>query len=83
MAMNDILLSSDFGLRWGNYALTPEELANKVAGIDLIDGLLVFDGIKWGNTRDGEEYLVDQNNVRRNLRDLFDLDHENQYELDL
>lgn len=74
MAMHDILLSSDFGLRWGNYTLTPEELAQRVVGIDLIDGLLVFDGIKWGNVREGEEYIVDQNNVRRNLRDLFDLD---------
>ena len=74
--MYDILLSSDFGLRWGNYSLTPEELASKVAGITLVNGLLEFDGIKFGNVRAGEEYIVDQNNKRRNLRDLFDLDME-------
>ena len=64
--MSVLELSSDFGLRWGNYTLTPPELASLVDGIDVIDGLLVFDGVKFVN-RVGHEYLVDRKGQRHEI----------------
>lgn len=69
--MADMHLSSDFGLRWGNVVVTPSELARHIKGIDIIDGLLRFDAVKFYNV-EGEEYIQDQNHVRHNLVDLIE-----------
>lgn len=70
--MSDILLSSDFGLRWGNVAITPSELASLIKGIDLIDGLLVLDDVKFVNTYTDRAYIVDQEGKRHRIADLFE-----------
>lgn len=69
--MAAMYLSSDFGLRWGNVVITPSELARYIKGIDIIDGLLRFDAVKFYNV-EGEEYIQDQNHVRHNLVDLIE-----------
>ena len=67
--MAEINLSSDFGLQWGNVTITPRELAHNVLGIDLVDGLLVFDGVKIVNAPDGE-YITDSRGDRHMMVDL-------------
>lgn len=67
--MAEIHLSSDFGLQWGNVTITPSELAQNILGIDLIDGLLVFDGVKVVNAPD-REYITDSRGDRHMLVDL-------------
>ena len=67
--MADIYLSSDHGLQWGNVTLTPRELAGNILGIDLVNGLLVFDAVKIVNSPDSE-YITDSRGVRHMLIDL-------------
>ena len=67
--MAEMHLSSDFGLQWGNVTITPSELAQNILGIDLVDGLLVFDGVKVVNDPD-REYITDSRGDRYMLVDL-------------
>lgn len=67
--MAEIHLSSDFGLQWGNVTITPSELAQNILGIDLVDDLLVFDGVKIVNDPD-REYITDSRGDRHMLVDL-------------
>jgi len=67
--MAEIHLSSDFGLQWNNVTITPQELADNILGIDFINGLLVFDGVKVVNALD-REYITDSRGDRHMLTDL-------------
>ncbi len=69
--MFDIQLSSDKGLEWGNVIITPQELAQYIEGIDIIDGLLVIDGVKFVN-HDNKEYITDQSGTKHYLLDLLE-----------
>ena len=69
--MAEMQISSDFGLRWGNIIITPQELAKYIVGIDLVDGLLVLDGVKFHNG-EGREYIVDQEGKRHKMLDLLE-----------
>jgi len=69
--MADMYLSSDRGLEWGNIVFTPRELAKYILGIDIVDGLLVLDGVKFVN-HDGCEYIADQEGKRHKLVDLIE-----------
>ena len=69
--MADMLISSDRGLVWGNIVITPRELADHVIGIDIVDELLVLDGVKFVNSAD-REYIVDQEGKRHKLLDLLE-----------
>ncbi len=55
--MPDINISSDTGLQWGNVVFSPEELAEWVDGISLLDGELVFSSVKVVNWTDNEHFL--------------------------
>jgi len=72
--MAAIEISSDFGLRWGNRVVTPEELAEAIDGIDVVDGLLVLDGVKFVNHTD-REAIVDQLGIRHDLLELVERIH--------
>jgi len=67
----DIIISSDFGLKWGNITITPIELANYIEGISIVNGLLELDDVKFGNI-EGEEYIKDSLGVRHNLIELYE-----------
>lgn len=67
----DILISSDFGLKWGNVTITPSELANYIEGINIVNGLLELDEVKFGNI-EGKEYIRDSLGVRHNLVELYE-----------
>ena len=69
-----IEISSDFGLRWGNRVVTPTELAEAIDGIDVVDGLLVFDGVKVVN-HENREYIVDQLGFRHDLLEIVERIH--------
>lgn len=69
--MADMHISSDRGLEWGNIVITPRELAKYILGIDIVDGLLVLDGVKFVN-HDGREYIADQEGKRHKLVDLIE-----------
>lgn len=69
--MYDMMLSSDVGLTYGNIVITPYELANKIAGIDIIDGLLVIEGVKFVN-KANRQYIVDQLGSRHLLEELME-----------
>ena len=69
--MADMVLSSDRGLEWGNVVITPRELAKYILGIDIVDGLLVLDGVKFVNHAD-REYIVDQEGKRHKMLDLLE-----------
>ena len=69
--MYDMLLSSDTGLTYGNVVITPSELEKYIAGIDIIDGLLVIEGVKFVNL-DNRQYIVDQLGVKHQLEELME-----------
>lgn len=69
--MHDILISSDTGLTYGNIVITPSELEKHIAGIDIIDGLLVIEGVKFVNLNN-RQYIVDQIGIRHQLEDLME-----------
>jgi len=69
--MAEIYLSSDRGLEWGNIVITPFELAKYIPGIDIVNGLLVLDGLKFVN-HENREYIADQEGKRHNLVDLIE-----------
>lgn len=69
--MADMHISSDRGLEWGNVVITPRELAKYILGIDIVDGLLVLDGVKFVNHTD-REYIVDQEGKRHKMLDLLE-----------
>ena len=69
--MTEIYLSSDRGLEWGNIVITPSELAKYIPGIDIVNNLLVFDGVKIVNHKD-REYIADQEGKRHNLVELIE-----------
>ena len=68
---HDMLISSDTGLTYGNIVITPEELAAHIAGIDIIDGLLVIEGVKFVNANN-RQYVVDQLGIRHELPELME-----------
>lgn len=67
--MADILISSDFGLKWGNVTIAPRELADNISGIDIVNGLLVFNAVKIVNSPD-REFITDSRGVSHMLNDL-------------
>jgi len=67
--MHEMLISSDTGLTYGNIVITPSELQKHIAGIDIIDGLLVIEGVKFVNL-DNRQYIVDQLGIRHQLEEL-------------
>jgi hypothetical protein len=69
--MAEMYLSSDRGLEWGNVVITPQELTNYILGIDIVEGLLVFDGVKFVN-HEGREYITDQEGKRHSLISLIE-----------
>ena len=69
--MSDIIISSDRGLEWGNVVFTPEELAEWVDGISLIDGELVLSRVKVVNYADNE-YIMTSKGETILLSDLRD-----------
>lgn len=69
--MFDMEISSDFGLVCGNYVITPTELARLIEGIELEDGLLVIEGVKFVN-REDKKYIVDQLGIKYTLDDLME-----------
>ena len=69
--MAEMLISSDRGLVWGNIVITPRELADHILGIDIVDELLVLDGVKFVNHVD-REYIVDQEGKRHKLSELLE-----------
>jgi len=69
--MHDMLLSSDTGLTYGNVVITPSELEKYIAGIDIIDGLLVIEGVKFVNL-DNRQYIVDQLGVKHQIEELME-----------
>jgi hypothetical protein len=70
--MTEIVISSDVGLQWGNVVFTPDELAEWVDGISLIDGELVFNRVKVVNDV-GNEYIMDSKGETILLSDLRDV----------
>lgn len=70
--MTDIVISSDVGLQWGNVVITPDELAEWIDGISLIDGELVFNRVKVVNDVDNE-YIMDSKGETILLSDLRDV----------
>lgn len=69
--MADMHISSDRGLEWGNVVITPRELAKYILGIDIVEGLLVLDGVKFVN-HENREYIVDQEGKRHKMLDLLE-----------
>jgi len=69
--MHEMLISSDTGLTYGNVVITPSELEKYIAGIDIIDGLLVIEGVKFVNL-DNRQYIVDQLGVKHQLQELME-----------
>ena len=70
--MTDIVISSDVGLQWGNVVITPDELAEWIDGISLLDGELVFNRVKVVNDVDNE-YIMDSKGETILLSDLRDV----------
>lgn len=70
----DIQISSDFGMVWGNYSLTPQELVDKVEGIELVDGELVIERVQWVNIKSGNEYIIDRLGRKITLKELFGIE---------
>lgn len=68
--MNDMLISSDYGLVCGNILIMPHELA-KIDGIEIVDNLLVFRGVRFMNT-DDRPYIIDQLGIHHQLEDLME-----------
>lgn len=66
----DMVISSDYGLQWGNITITPSELASLIKGITIKSGLMVLDGVKFWNDGD-DSYIADQDNVRHKVMDLY------------
>lgn len=69
--MADMQISPDFGLRWGNIVITPEELATHILGIEIVDGGMELDGVKFCNI-EGREFIADQLGKRHKLPDLIE-----------
>jgi len=69
--MHEMLISSDTGLTYGNVVITPSELEKYIAGIDIIDGLLVIEGVKFVNL-DNRQYIVDQLGVKHQIEELME-----------
>jgi hypothetical protein len=69
--MADMHISSDRGLEWGNIVITPQELADHIIGIDIVDELLVIDGVKFVNFAD-REYIQDQQGTKHKMLDLLE-----------
>ena len=69
--MHNMLISSDTGLTYGNIVITPSELEKHIAGIDIIDGLLVIEGVKFVNLNN-RQYVVDQLGIRHGLEELME-----------
>ena len=70
--MTNIVISSDVGLQWGNVVITPDELAEWIDGISLVDGELVFNRVKVVNDV-GNEYIMDSKGETILLSDLRDV----------
>lgn len=70
--MTDIVISSDVGLQWGNVVFTPDELAEWIDGISLIDGELIFNRVKIVNDTDNE-HVMDSKGETILLSDLRDV----------
>lgn len=68
--MNEMRISSDYGLVCGNILIMPHELA-KIDGIEIVDGLLVIEGVKFVNLSD-RKYIVDQIGIRHQLEELME-----------
>jgi hypothetical protein len=69
--MHDMLISSDTGLTYGNIVITPSELAKRIVGIDIVNGLLEIEGVKFVNRND-RQYILDQDGTRHQLEDLME-----------
>ena len=67
--MLDMKISSDYGLVCGNVVIFPKQLAKYISGIDIVDGLLTFDSVRFFNGHN-EKYIVDNKGVRHNIDDL-------------
>jgi len=67
--MFDMKISSDLGLSCGNISIFPRQLAAHVEGIDLVDGLLVIEGVKFFNGK-SEKFIIDRNNNKHHLETL-------------
>ena len=68
--MADMVISSDYGLQWGNVTITPQELAAYIKGITLKNGLLVLDGVKFWHDGD-DSYIADYEGKRHNVMELY------------
>ena len=68
--MADMLLSSDYGLQWGNVTITPSELASYIKGITIKNGLIVLDGVKFWHDGD-DSYIADYEGKRHNVMELY------------
>ena len=71
LVMAEMYLSSDRGLELGNVVITPQELARYIRGIDIVNGLLVFDGVKFVNHY-GREHIIDREDKKHKLVDLIE-----------
>ena len=68
--MNKMIISSDYGLVCGNILIMPHELA-RIDGIEIVDGLLVIEGVKFVNLGDNK-YIVDQIGIKHQLEELME-----------
>lgn len=68
--MADMVLSSDYGLQWGNVTITPSELASYIKGITIKNGLIVLDGVKFWHDGD-DSYIADYEGKRHNVMELY------------
>ena len=69
--MADMVLSSDYGLQWGNVTITPSELASYIKGITIKNGLIVLDGVKFWHDGD-DSYIADYEGKRHNVMELYE-----------
>lgn len=69
--MADMILSSDYGLQWGNVTITPSELASYIKGITIKNGLIVLDGVKFWHDGD-DSYIADYEGKRHNVMELYE-----------
>lgn len=76
--MADMVLSSDYGLQWGNVTITPSELASYIKGITIKNGLMVLDGVKFWHDGD-DSYIADYEGKRHNVMELYMRIEQNGY----
>lgn len=67
--MANIYISSDFGLQWNNISITPDELAEEISGISVVDEKLVFDMVRIFNIIDNE-YIMDTDGSEHKIKDI-------------